>query len=96
MADDFKDAPESLGIARATKEANACLASPRDILVAMLKEIDNGLEVDLCVICFRVSGDPPPRGQAHYYQAGGVGLHDSLGLVERCQHLMNRHADEDQ
>lgn len=92
--DNFSNAPESLAIARAEKEANACLAAPRDILVDLLKRIDQGLEVDLVVIAYRVAGDPSPmRGRAHYHQAGGVGLHDSLGLLARVAYLINDHAD---
>lgn len=91
---DFKDAPPSLAIARAEKEENACLASPRDILVEMLREIDNGMSVDLCVIAYRIPGDTGPRGRAHYFQAGGVGMHDSLGLLLRVSYMMNRDSDQ--
>lgn len=89
MTDDFKNAPESLSIRRAEKAENAGLCPPREILVELLKEIDSGLQVDLCVIAYRVAGDPPPRGRANYMQAGGVGLHDSLGLLERVKFLIN-------
>jgi hypothetical protein len=92
--DDYKNAPTSLSIARAEKEQNACLCPPREILVELLKDIDKGLIVDLCVIAYRVAGDPAPRGCAHYLAAGGVGMHDSLGLLARVQHMINHHGDE--
>lgn len=95
MADDnFSDAPESLSIARGIRESNASLVKPRDILVEMLRDIDNGVDVELMVISFRFGGEAVGRGKASFMQAGGVGLHDSLGLLERVKHQLNEFADE--
>ena len=90
---DFKDAPESLAIVRAERAENASLCPPRDILIELLRQIDKGLDVDLCVIAYRAGGTPPPRGRARYLQAGGAGLHDSLGLLDRVQYMMNKDGD---
>lgn len=89
MPDDFSDAPESLAMLRSEREADASICPPRDALVSLLKEIDKGLDVNLCIIAYRVG----PNGCARYLNAGGAGLHDSLGLLTRVQHNMSRAAD---
>lgn len=93
MADDYRNAPVSLSIVKAEREENAAIAKPRDILIELLREIDNGLKVDAVVIAYRHGGDPPQRGRANYMQAGAVGLHDALGIMDRVRYLMNKHGD---
>lgn len=89
--DSFKDAPVSLAEKRADKEKNASLWTPRDALVSLLRDIDQGMNVDLCVISYRVSDteSQPHEYRSHYSLAGGTGLHDALGLMARTTYLMN-------
>lgn len=91
MTDSFKDAPVSLAEKRADKAANASLWTPRDALISLLREIDGGLNVEMCVISYRVKdvGDQPHQYASHYAIAGGSGIHDALGLLTRTTYLMN-------
>jgi len=77
---DFKDAPRSLGEVRSDKSGKGSDWSPREALVCLLRDIDNGLNVDALVVCYRVDKD-----RASFVAAAPDGL-TVLGLLSRISH----------
>ena len=77
----FKDHPKSLNEARSDKSQNAKDWTPRDALIALLRDIDNKSEdIDALVIAFRRKGQTGKRS-AGFYNASPDGI-VSLGLLE--------------
>lgn len=60
MSDDFSDYPRSVKEVRAERADDATAWTPRDALIKLLREIDEGLSVDALVICYRVRKDELP------------------------------------
>jgi hypothetical protein len=86
----FANAPVSLGETRALKMADGRLWTPRDALVAMLRDIDEGKEdpTDI-VICFREKGSKHGNDyRARFLAAGPEGVHVALGLLARVSFMM--------
>ena len=55
--DIFKDHPKSIGEIKAEKKGDASLWTARDILIDMLRRIDNGLQVKTCIFCYTYLDD---------------------------------------
>lgn len=53
MNDEFKNVPQSITELRADKEHNGSLWTPRDAIISLLREIDNGLKIDMVIIGYR-------------------------------------------
>ena len=90
MTDSFVNAPVSINEARADKQSNASLWTVRDMLIACLRDIDNGAEYEASVLCLREKGKPG-EGSGYktiYWQAGPGGMHSSLGLLARVSQLI--------
>lgn len=51
--DDFANAPRSVTEIRAEREHDARKWTPRDVLINLLRDIDNGMKIDACVIFYR-------------------------------------------
>lgn len=94
MSDDYKNVPQSLAQKRAEKAEDARLWPVRDMLVAALRDIDNGAEYTSGVLCLREKGDPKVGSgyRTTYWQAGEGGLHMSLGILARVQQLIGSDA----
>lgn len=68
--DDYSDAPVSIGEARSDKEGDAALWSTRDMLIAMLRDIDNGKVAPVhTIIAFRETN--ADGNFIRYWVAGG-------------------------
>lgn len=90
MSDDsFKNAPVSLGERRADKSRNAGDWSPREALVALLRDIDNGLQVDALVVCYRIADE---KGRRSTYSQSVPDCLTALGLLHRGMHLIQSDA----
>lgn len=85
MNDDFKDTPQSIGEIRSDKSRDGSQWTPRECLIAMLREIDNGLQVETLVICIEYKDDIDSRFR--YSQSTKSGL-KSVGLIAHCSAMM--------
>lgn len=52
MSDNYKDHPKSITEIKANKERDGSLWTPRDALINILRDIDEGRKIDNLVICF--------------------------------------------
>lgn len=88
MNDDFSDHPKTIGEIRSDKSQKAEHWSPRDALIAALREIDSGeMKVDSCVLVF---GKIEKGGsETNIKVAGNHSTYVTLGLIERAKHLIN-------
>lgn len=88
--DSFKGYPTSVTEARSNKTQNAKDWTPRDALIACLRDIDEGREVPIDIVISMAtkepSGDVPGTRAWH---AGPGGIHERLGLLERVKYLIN-------
>lgn len=91
MSAEFKDHPKSITEARADKYNDGSMWSPRDALIALLREIDNGeIAVEHMVICFDRASEHEGRvtRSVSYRSAGPRSRHEAIGLVEASKGLM--------
>lgn len=93
MADSFADAPVTLGEIRSEKSRDAADWTPRDMLVSMLRDIDNGkIDPDQAVIILRENGDD--NGPAVRYWIAGLSSDPDdktasfLGLLEKVEAIV--------
>ena len=90
MTENFSDVPKSLSEARADKERNAALWTPRDALVSLLREIDSGnKDIEKIVICYT---ELHPNGGAtklSYHASGARSYWETLGLLTEFIHLIS-------
>lgn len=83
MGEDFKDHPVSVAEVRSAKTRSASDWTPRDALVATLREIDSGkLNVEAIIICMRTAGDKPGAAGS-VFKASSPDPHITLGLLTR-------------
>jgi hypothetical protein len=82
---DFSDHPTSISEARATRDDNAALWTPRDALIACLRDLDRGNldPVELAIIVTERAPDGLTR--MHYYQRSDSTLSLS-GLYSTALH----------
>lgn len=80
----FADIPFSIAELRAEKEGNSSLLTPRDSLISMLRDIDQGnITVDQLYVCWRGPEDPETHlRERGYYRAGVGGWEGDLALLE--------------
>lgn len=82
MTENFADAPKSLNEARADKEQNAALWTPRDALVSLLREIDNGkVNPEKIVICYTELHSNGGATKLSYHAAGTRSYWETIGLL---------------
>jgi hypothetical protein len=88
MTDDFAGFPQSVAERRADLADDARLWTPRDVLIACLRALDEGKHKPLAVvICMQIEGDKPGSVGTKFWQAG-PNCHTNLGLLERVKTLM--------
>lgn len=81
-AQSFKGHPLSVAEIRSDKSRNAVDWTPRDALIAALREIDSGgLDATALVICAQEPGSGPGAVGTRYYVAA-PNAHVTLGLLE--------------
>lgn len=94
MADNFANHPRSLAEVRSEKTQNAADWSPRDALIDLLRDIDSGARSpDGLVICWRESNSQ--GGVSSHYTASAKDPLDSVGIVARALHRINKCMDRD-
>lgn len=83
--DEFKDAPLTMGELRSEKTQDGSNWKPRDLLIKMLRDIDNGLEVNT-VVCFYTK---IVEGQERigFYQAS-PDIFKAFAVVHLCNNKM--------
>ena len=79
----YADAPKSVGEARARKERDASKWTPRDALVSLLRDIDNGMVIDGLVMFYH-----RPEDNETFFSAATKTKREALGLVELGKHYM--------
>jgi hypothetical protein len=83
---DFANYPVSLAERKAETSGKARDWSPRDALIAVLRDIDAGKKVDAVVICYReIDGD---ERNTHFSMSSPDCL-TGLGLLSRVAHMIN-------
>ena len=84
MTDDFAGYPVSVSEARADREDDCRLWSPRDALISVLRDIDEGKVAPDALICvYRQRGDD--GSMRTHFAAASPDIHTSLGLLTRGQ-----------
>lgn len=79
----FKDYPETVGEIRADKTQSAADWSPRDVLINVLRDIDNGkLSPTTLIVCHDDNSGMP------HYASCAEKLSDTLGLIERIKFML--------
>lgn len=86
--DTFANAPQSITELRAGKEHNGSLWTPRDALVSLLREIDNGLEVEMMIIGYRYKIDTD--GSGYSYTQSTPNVLTAIGLWELTGELLKK------
>jgi hypothetical protein len=81
--DNFSEYPPSIGERRADKAHDAALWSPRDALVALLRDIDKGVvNPDALVVVYRWKGDDGDLRSGFYAATSDV--HVTIGLLSEA------------
>lgn len=84
VTDDFANYPVSMSEARATRDEDCRLWSPRDALISILRDIDEGKVAPDALICiYRERGDD--GSTRTHFAAASPDIHTSLGLLTRGQ-----------
>lgn len=77
-----------LGAARFGRGYRPSQHKPRDVLAAMLKDIDEGnLDPTHVIVCYAVEDDTD--GSCGFYQGGKLPFLGQLGMLSRISYFMN-------
>lgn len=93
MNGDFKDYPKSLDEVRANKAKNGAKWTPRDALISLLRDIDNGVDIDMLIVGYRCQDENDKKNDTYtylYHQAT-PNLLTALGLLDMTKELIKRH-----
>lgn len=87
MSDTYADHPKSITELKASKDEKGSTWTPRDALIAALREIDNGMKINMIVIA---SAWQDEKGeivtgyrQAYPNMSGDLGGMAAIGLVQK-------------
>ena len=84
---DFRDTPVSITELRAERTQRADKWTPRDVLIALLRDIDQGkIEPHRLIVAYSVKVE---GGTQTRFQASVDGNHEALGLLARASFLIN-------
>lgn len=83
----FAGAPKTIGELRSDKTGNPRSWSPRDVLINMLRDIDEGQATPTVLIVAWGHIDEAGLTSSHYTVAGGDG-YTVLGLLERVKNII--------
>ena len=78
----FKDHPKSLGEVRSDRSQKASDWTPRDALIDVLRQIDNGVDVTSLIVSYKTGDNTCFRASISY--AG-----EALALLSRVTWLVN-------
>lgn len=94
MADDFADHPRSLAEVKSDRAGTACLWTPRDALISLLRDIDSGkVDPDTLIICWRPKPETDEQGRvgvAACFVSAGKDPHVTTGLLMSTIQKINR------
>ena len=79
---EFKNYPVTLGEARSDRSQSAHDWVPRDVLIDILRQIDNGANISSIVVCYR-------QEDRVHYKASVITEGDALALLARATWLVN-------
>lgn len=86
--DNFKDAPPSITELRAHKNGDGSLWTPRDALINLLRDIDNGLNVDILIVAYRANLN---ENEIEYnYRNATPNPLTAIGLLGRIDAILKR------
>lgn len=89
--EDFAAAPVSLAEVRAERSQRASDWTPRDVLVALLRDIDSGkVKADRLVVAYAEALEG--GSTKTHFSMSVPGAHVALGLLERAKFLINTDA----
>lgn len=84
MTDNFANYPVSTSEVRANREEDCRLWTPRDALISILRDIDEGsVKPDALICIYRERGDD--GSMRTHFAAASPDIHTSLGLLTRGQ-----------
>lgn len=87
MTEDFSKHPLTIGELQRQKVPHCDVGKPRDILIEMLRDIDEGkVDPSAMVICYRI--DEEGETFSHFISACPDGI-IAMGLLTRVIHKMN-------
>jgi hypothetical protein len=84
MTDNFANYPVSTSEVRANREEDCRLWSPRDALISILRDIDEGKVAPDALICIYRERGGDDSFRTHF-AAASPDIHTSLGLLTRGQ-----------
>lgn len=87
MAETYAEYPVSVGERRAETTGKAKDWSPRDALIAVLRDLDAGKKIDAVVVTYREIADDGAHN-THFTMASPDCL-TGLGLLARVSHMIN-------
>ena len=90
--DDFSNHPPSITEVRAERNEDGTLWTPRDVLIATLRRIDNGENVDALIVAWRTKHECGHH-TGHFFQA----MQDpfvTMGLIANTMYKMQAPQDE--
>ena len=96
--DNFASHPKSVSEIKANKTWDSADAKPRDVLVSILRDIDNGDHPDLdaaIVILREMKEADGKRRPSVFYALASPDPHATLGLLARTAHDINVQASEE-
>jgi hypothetical protein len=83
MTDDsFAGHPQSLGEIRAASGGDSTQWTPREVLIAMLRQIDDGADIDTLIVCYRQTKEDGQK-YARFWHSGDDQL-VTLGLLSKA------------
>lgn len=93
MTDTFANHPQSISEVRAHKANDAALATPRDALISVLRDLDAGkIAADAMVICWR---GPVKDGAVDTgWEGASPDVITTIGLLYRAANLICLNADK--
>lgn len=86
MTDDYRDHPKSLNEVKAEKSHNGAKWTPRDALISLLREIDNGLDIEMLIVGYRYKSDKDTN--EYRYHQSTPNLLTAIGLWHMTGELL--------
>jgi len=88
MTDNFAGHPPSIGEIRADKSYHSKDWTPRDALISVLRDIDEGkIKPEALIVCMRLPGSSPNTVKTQF-TAAVSDYHVALGLLTAVIHRM--------
>ena len=84
--DDFSNEPPTITELKAEKLQDGNIATPRDALIGLLRDVDSGkIKLDTVYICYREAPEPDETHKRGFRRGGLGGWQEDLALLEGCR-----------